>query len=296
MGLKTGDYSKIVTESFDNLVKGTYIVYAVITDVAGNQTRTDDLEIKLKTVTSGKVAITLTPNISYWTNTNVIVTATSSDRNFILQTSTDGTNWQATTTRTLSSNGTVYARLFDGVNGGEIATLNVRNIDKQVPIAGAISSTPGGTSVTVSLTVQDSLGGVAKVVWYYKAKNSGTYKTIEENFEAINGVNEGYRSKLVTRVISGLTAGITYNVYAKVYDVAGNETTTEAIEAITNQAPVMGAVTYKTKTTNSITVTANASDADGNNLTYTIYTSENQNGPYTARGTAQGAAGARSTI
>ena len=50
---------------------------------------------------------------------------------------------------------------------------------------------------------------------------------------------------------------------------------TSAVIPKANKAPVVKNITYVSKTTNSITVTAMATDADNDDLTYTIYTSTN---------------------
>ncbi|MCI8397096.1 MAG: hypothetical protein HFJ52_05610, partial [Clostridia bacterium] len=54
-----------------------------------------------------------------------------------------------------------------------------------------------------------------------------------------------------------------------------NSNGTSAVIPSANTAPVVQSVTYKEKTTNSITVTARATDAQNDNLTYTLYTSTN---------------------
>ena len=58
----------------------------------------------------------------------------------------------------------------------------------------------------------------------------------------------------------------------------------------------MGTVTYNSKTTDSITVQATATDNDGDELEYTLYISETETGGYTANGTATGAAGNTVTL
>ena len=295
-GSEKGDTNKVESQTFDNLTNGTYKVWAVITDVAGNQTTTTQITVNLDKITSGVTALTLTPDIRYWTNGNVTVNVTSTDSKYSIQTSTNGTTWNNSSTVTLTSNGTVYARLYDGVNGGEAATLTISNIDKNLPTTGTIASTPGGTSISLSLTSADTDSGIAQVTWYYKVSSASTYTSVTDKFVDINGTTAGSKNRTLTKTLSGLTAGNTYNVYAEVYDVAGNKTTTGTINAITNTAPTMGTVTFNSKTTNSITVRATATDRDGDNLTYTLYVSTSLNGSYTPNGTATGASGSAVTL
>ena len=295
-GTETGEHKKEATLKFDDLTSGTYEVYAVIKDVAGNETTTETISVTLKTVTSAQTAVTLSQNINYWTNTDVKVTATTTDSNFTLQTSRDGENWTEDTEITVTENGTVYARLYDGVNGGETASITIGNIDKEASTIGEITNTPGGTSLKLSINITDSPSGVGKVVWYYKEENAGSYTSVTENYQDINGTEAGEQSKKAETTIEGLEAGATYKVYAEIYDVAGNKVTASEISAMTNQAPEISSVNYVSKTTNSITVRAQATDADGDELKYTIYTSENVNGPYTARGTATGSSGSTVTL
>ncbi len=66
---------------------------------------------------------------------------------------------------------------------------------------------------------------------------------------------------------------------------------------VSNTAPVISSVSLNTKSTNSITVNAQATDADNNNLTYTLYTSTSQNSGFTQKATsAATAAGTQVTL
>ncbi len=57
-----------------------------------------------------------------------------------------------------------------------------------------------------------------------------------------------------------------------VIDNAGNRTASQKITEVTNTAPVVASMTCKTKSTSSITITANATDVDaGDKLTYVLY-------------------------
>ena len=291
---------KQITESqiFDNLINGTYEVWAVITDVASNVTTTEKITVILDTITPGETALTLTPNITYWTNENVTVNVTNTDSKYTVQTSINGKDWNNETSVNTDKNITIYARLFDGVNGGEAATYTVGNIDKDLPVLANINSTPGGTSVSLSLGVTDNLSGIAKINWYYKLTSESSYKVTTNDYVDINGTVKGSNNDTLKTTISNLIAGSTYNVYVEVYDVAGNMVSTQnsPIEVITNTAPEAPTVTFSSKTTNSITVQAKANDADGDNLTYTLYTSTSSNGQYSQADTATAKAGNNVTL
>ena len=76
---------------------------------------------------------------------------------------------------------------------------------------------------------------------------------------------------------TGLTGGESYTIKVVVTDNAGNSTTVTKVEK-TNAVPGAPTVTFNSKTTNSITVQAKSTDADGGNLTYTLYTSTSSSG------------------
>ena len=60
---------------------------------------------------------------------------------------------------------------------------------------------------------------------------------------------------------------------------------------ITNVAPVISSVSYNSKTVNSITISALATDEDGNELTYSLWTSTELDGDYTQAATQSAAQG-----
>ena len=63
-------------------------------------------------LTTANAKFTYSP--SGWTNTNVVATASTDVKGFTIQTSKDGKTWASTSSQTLTSNGKVYARLWDG--------------------------------------------------------------------------------------------------------------------------------------------------------------------------------------
>lgn len=110
---------------------------------------------------------TFTKSTNDWTNGNVTVTVGTSVTGYTLQTSKDGEKWDNTNTQTLTSNGTVYARLIDGVNTNAVGTGNVSNIDKTPPGATSITYNGGSNSCSwknnynLTLLSSDSQSGVS---------------------------------------------------------------------------------------------------------------------------------------
>lgn len=81
------------------------------------------------------------------------------------------------------------------------------------------------------------------------------------------------------------------------YGIANsNEDSYQTAYLVENRAPQAPTVTYNTKTTNSITVNANAADEDGDSLTYTMYTSTAPDSGFVANGTATAVAGTPVTL
>ena len=81
---------------------------------------------KVTELTTANAKFTYSPN--GWTNTDVVAKASTDVTGFTIQTSLDGQNWSNTPSQTLSANGPVYARLWDGTNAGGMLTGNVTKI------------------------------------------------------------------------------------------------------------------------------------------------------------------------
>lgn len=80
---------------------------------------------------------TFVPSNSDWTNSSVTVTASTTINGYTLQTTqsdpTVETNWQNSSTQTFSSNGTMYARLSNGLTSGNYTSYSINNIDTSAP-------------------------------------------------------------------------------------------------------------------------------------------------------------------
>ena len=98
-------------------------------------------------------------------------------------------------------------------------TLVAHWIDDIAPDISLItSSSIGVNGFTVSATVSDDGSGTQKIIWYYKKTTESTYKTITDTWPSTTD------SLIRTENLTGLTSNTSYNVYAVVYDEAGNYT------------------------------------------------------------------------
>ena len=222
------------TKSFSTTLSGyaqgtTYYVW--VKDEAGNIS-------DVKSTATGKVADLTTANVKFtyspsrWTNGDVTATASTTVSGFTLQTSKDGSNWSSTASQTYSSNGNIYARLWDGTNYGATATGNFTNIDKTAPtVSTALKSTSTSiNSVALSVGITDTNSGLGKVEWYYGTTNNPTTKAGTTSVTAMNTSATGPRTaQTKTYTVTGLSSGTTYYFKAIVYDVAGNQVSSTVV-------------------------------------------------------------------
>ena len=214
----------------------TYYVW--VKDQAGNVSASKSTATgKVTDLTSANVKFKYSP--SGWTNTDVTATASTTITGYTLQTSKDGETWESKATQTYSSNGTIYARLWDGTNFGGTATGNFTNIDKAAPtVSTALKTTSSGTnSVALSIGVTDTNSGLGKIDWYYGTTNNPTTKAGTTPVTAMNTSATGpTTAQTKTYTVTGLATGTTYYFKAIVYDVAGNQVSSTVISAKTNVA------------------------------------------------------------
>ena len=191
-------------------------------------------------LTEANAKFTYSP--SNWTNTDVVAMASTDVTGFTIQTSTDGTTWSNTSSQTRATNGSIYARLWDGTNAGGMLTGNITKIDK-TPATVSISATATGTSTgTLVAVVDDRESGLSQIKWEWgTTTNYGNSAT--DTYATMNGSGTGtIGSTTKTKNLTGLSAGTTYYVRITAYDVAGNPTqktatfTTVAIYTLTFNA------------------------------------------------------------
>ena len=207
----------------------TYYIFAI--DVAGNISEA----VSARTLkVPDKTNITLSGSPSTWTNKDVTVTSTVKQEilnsGYMVQMSLDGINYENISTMERSSNGLVYARLVDkSGNVGSDATYNVNNIDKDLPTA-QISASAAETEANISfnITARDELSGIQRIEWHYKEVSASSYNSDDETYTNMNGSIAGASSKNKNGILY-LKPSTTYNIYAMVYDVAGNSGPSDVI-------------------------------------------------------------------
>ena len=149
--------TKNLNVTIDNLTQGT-TYYVWVKDEAGNINTQKQFTTKLVDELT-QANTTFTYNPEGWTNKDVVVTANTTisiPEGYKLQTSKDASNWNDIASQTFTENGTMYVRLFDGINGGNYAVAQVSKIDKDIPIVTEVTSTTN--SVTIKAT--DSASGI----------------------------------------------------------------------------------------------------------------------------------------
>ena len=165
----------------------------------------------LANATTGKVADLTTGNTTFeystkeWTNGNVTVTAKPTVTGYTVQTSKDGRSWTDTAIQTVTANGTVYARLWDGTNYGGAASGSVTNIDKTKPIVTGVNTTTN----SIKITATDEASGI---IGY--AVTTSTVTPELSNFTTCAN------TKTLNVTVQNKTQGTAYYVWVK--DQAGN--------------------------------------------------------------------------
>ncbi len=244
---QTASTENDVSYTFEGLKHTTtYSIRMKAVDKVGHETKSEIITVKTATVPNG---ITISYSNSNWTNGDVTVTLTNNAGSaYKLQYSKDnGGSWGDYSTGIVySANGAIQARLTDNKNANETGNVgavvsgNVLKIDKTVPsISTATPLTATSTtinSIALKIKATDTNSGLGKIKWYYKKSTDGSYTSVEDIYQAINGTVAGATTEQEkTRTLTGLTVGTTYNMYAEVYDVAGNKTTSSTINATTKR-------------------------------------------------------------
>ena len=146
---------------------------------------------------------TFSSSPSGWTNGNVIVNVKTTIQEYTLQTSKDGKNWNDSNEQAFSTNGTMYARLWNGSESVSELQYEVKNIDKNNP---KVSATAINTN-SIKISASDSESGIIG----YAVTTSSTKP------EKFTGVTN---TKSFENSTSKLTHNTTYYVWIK--DEAGN--------------------------------------------------------------------------
>ncbi|MEI3394528.1 MAG: hypothetical protein V8R82_02295 [Clostridia bacterium] len=206
------------TKNFSTTVRGkkqgtTYYVW--VKDAAGNvSTSRSTATGNVTGLTSADTTFSYNP--TGWTNGNVTATASTTKTGYTLQTSKDGQNWSSTASQTYSENGKIYARLWDGTNGGGYAAGNVTNIDKVKPSIGTISGSNTASNVgTISVSNISETGG-SGIAGYYVSTNSNKPTATSVTWKGLSSTSFAYN----------VSSNGTYYVWVK--DKAGNVSDTKS--------------------------------------------------------------------
>lgn len=216
---------------------GNYYLWIRATDQYNNSVTyvSNNFYVKYKVPDASQIKVNY--SAKYWTNQDVIVRVESNIADFGIQISTDVKNWYSNTTYVFTTNGTIYARFYDKTTQeiGNIMAINVNNIDKTpIKITNQITCTGNSSdSISVRLTTVDNESGFCKVVWHYTVISTGEHYTTEDVECNMNGYETGNRENVIKeKTLTNLRQGNLYEIYAEIYDVAGNMVRTNAIEQL----------------------------------------------------------------
>lgn len=216
---------------------GNYYLWIRATDQYNNSVTyvSNNFYVKYKVPDASQIKVNY--SAKYWTNQDVIVRVESNISDFGIQISTDVKNWYSNTTYVFTTNGTIYARFYDKTTQeiGNIMAINVNNIDKTpIQITNQITCTGNSSnSISVRLTTVDNESGFCKVVWHYTVISTGEHYTTEDVECNMNGYETGNRENVIKeKTLTNLRQGNLYEIYAEIYDVAGNMVRTNVIEQL----------------------------------------------------------------
>lgn len=237
----------------DSKIKATISnEYICIITVDGVKSLT---KISGETIELEEGEIKIIPSTSDYTNRNIQVTIESNTdkitEGIIYYRTEEDSNWSIYTSAIeLSTNEIILAKI-EGLNGSSsIATLEISNIDKLVPI----SSTPTAISTTNKITVTANATDQEKTEDY---ANSGI---AEYNFSINGGSWTGWQSSEIYE-FKNLTQKTNYTIRVKAKDNAGNESEEIAIGKSTGEVPAIetGDIVFEisptTYTNGNVTVT-----------------------------------------
>ena len=200
--------------TFTGLTQGTNydIKVTVSADKAGNIGKGTLLKQTTGTVTSGLVTGAITFGNATWSSNKASITI-STNTSYTIQYQVNSISGSWTTisnggkVSNLSHNDTVYARLTDGNNYGEYASVTIK--DKTAPTVSVSTSTITLDSIKVQVSASDAQSGLA---------TSKTYKYYLNNALKKTSMTNNY-------TFSGLTDTTQYTIKVEVVDKAGNMTT-----------------------------------------------------------------------
>ena len=191
--------------------------------------------------TSGIVGKTETISLNAVSGTNITqyaVTNSSSTPSSWSNVSTSGKD--VTFTINVTSNGNYYVWMKNASNKTKSQLVTVSSIDTAAPSITSNLAYSGLTysSVNLSMTAQDTLSGINKVIYYYKKNGQSSYTSITRNYNNLK------TSQNLSVLINSLSSETKYYVYAEIYDACNNKVTSNTINFTTPEAPL--GVKYQT--------------------------------------------------
>ena len=225
-----GEEAKGLEYKFENLEQNKNYNIKIVATAKNGQVKEYTKDVTLGSVPAGEGLIAFSPVT--WSNGEASTTISSTETGYTIQyqiNSTTESEWRTGTNVTgLKHGDKLYARLWDGTNGGTTATNNI--LDGTDPSASiSLSATSVGTtkSITATVTHTDNESGIniASCKWVYNTTSSA----IGTDASYTGGT---FSSNPQTITLSGTTSG-TYYLHVLTTDVAGR-----TVETISNAVAV----------------------------------------------------------
>jgi len=281
---KTGwSQSKVVTITYPTMTGQTYL-YSYSTDEGAtwkpatqvqNVTFTTNGTIIAQVTDSGSNTVTgttytvsdvdsLAPAIAsvtgdpleWTTTTNIVINATDELGGSGLQTEPysfdGGTTWQASNTKTVTSNGLYIVKVRDNVNNIASSQINITKISTTAPTITLAKSQVGSNFVITQVSVVDNEMGAQKIE--YSIDNGTTWVTSDTS---------------VNHTFGGLKANTAYTIAARVTSNNGKSATSNPVTITTTDITTPTYEISSTDWADSKIVTITYPTIVGETLTYT---------------------------
>ena len=269
--IATGEEATGIEYKFENLEQNKKYSIKIVATAKNEQVKEYTTYITLGSVPEGEGLIVFSPVT--WSGGKASTTISSTEKGYSIQYQVNNTSESGWTTGTsvtgLVHGDKVYARLWDGTNGGTAsAAYNI--LDGTAPSASiSLSATTVGTtgSITATVTHTDNESGVdiENCKWVYNTTSSA----IGTDVSSYSGT---FSSASQTITLSATTAG-TYYLHVLTTDVAGRK-----VETISNAVTVVKLEKLASKVSVGDYVAYNALAYDENDQAYS-YTSPTGSGP-----------------
>ena len=239
----TADYTGANNSyTFDNLTQGAgYDIKVTTKDIANNIGTGILTNVTTETVggaTGGLLSGNVVASTPVWSNGSASITL-STTTGLTVQYKVNSGSWTNGTSVTgLKHNDVVFARLTDGVNYGDDASINIQ--DGVAPSVTVTKGTVNPNNIQVSVGAADSQSGIPATPSYqYYIK-----KTTDANYSA----TANYTGPNISYTFTGLIPSTTYDIKVTVLDNAGN-LGTGTLSIATSSAATVGQVWIYTSDT-----------------------------------------------